>query len=544
MKKNEWVKSFRSLRWVFAAVILASGFNLMVRAQSTPAPSPGTAIAPPSERPLRMPLLMPDDFSLLHLVDWRVEYGTQDPENPLLEGDMPWDSGGVGIHGSVFKDPLDGQWKAYLVCTPPEETSAEWPQPWNSKNDHKRRLCVFTSADGVHWIRPELPEFPFGDHKTTNILFPLDQGTAAYASINIDPSDRATPYHMYALRERAPGGNGYYRYHSPDGYKWELIGGPITDPMKGDSGFFYRFGPEEYVSYYRLAFPQQPQDYLPVYESAARRSIMRATSTDGIKWTRDESMLLTLDALDHTDTQYQELVPLRVEGGYLATVTMYHPISQTQDVRIAASRDGNRWWFPDRRPALGNTPLGDYGGGLIWQSQNLIVENGRLYLYYGGSEGLHREISDTLAPSKSVGYLEDVITTNRHFLPFNAALCRASWQYDRMYALISAAGGPLVGMAVTKPQELEGKHLWVDFVTRPAKKSSNPGFDEGYLQVELLDSTDKPIPGFSRKDCTPLKGDYHALQVKWAGGETAPKEAVKAEFYLKRVFLYGFQFRK
>jgi hypothetical protein len=31
---------------------------------------------------------------------------------------MPWDSGGVGIHGSVFQDPIDSTWKAYLVCTP------------------------------------------------------------------------------------------------------------------------------------------------------------------------------------------------------------------------------------------------------------------------------------------------------------------------------------------------------------------------------------------------------------------------------------------
>jgi hypothetical protein len=113
-----------------------------------------------------------------------------------------------------------------------------------------------------------------------------------------------------------------------------------------------------------------------------------------------------------------------------------------------------------------------------------------------------------------------------------------------MYALVAAAGGPLVGMAVTKPQELARKQLWVDMVTRPAKKSSIPGFDEGYLQVELLDSAGKPIPGFSRNDCAPLKGDHHALQVKWTGGEMAPKEAKAARFYLKRVLLYGFDFRE
>jgi len=60
---------------------------------------------------VRMPLLMPDDFSELHLVGWRVEPGQPDPDNPLIEGEMPWDRGGVGIHGSVFRDPLDGPFR-------------------------------------------------------------------------------------------------------------------------------------------------------------------------------------------------------------------------------------------------------------------------------------------------------------------------------------------------------------------------------------------------------------------------------------------------
>jgi hypothetical protein len=548
--KNKARMAPRALYWMLELAILPISVGILALAQSSPLPGPGTAIAPESERVVRMPLLMPDDFSVLHLVAWRVESGIPDADNPLLEGDMPWDSGGVGIHGSVFQDPLSRKWRAYLVCTPPDETSTDWPQPWSSRNDRKRRLCVFTSEDGVHWIRPELHEVAVGDRKSTNVLLRLDQGTAAYSSIMVDPTNREYPYLMYVLREKSDEGvppagkNGFYLYRSRDGYHWELLPASITGPISGDSGFIYKFGPNEYVAYYRLGQPRQPGDYVPVYEDGARRTIMRATSSDGINWMQDKSMLLTNDALDHTDTQYQELAPLRVNGGYLAMVTIYHPISQTQDLRVAASRDGSNWWFPDRRPALGNAPLGDYGGGMIWSSQNLIVQNGRLYFYYGGMEGTHRELADSLAPSISVGYLEHVIDHGAHFLPFNAALCRASWQYDRMYALISSAGGPTVGIAVTNTRVLANKQLWVNIVTRPAKKSPIPGFDEGYLQVELLDSMDRPIVGFSRDDCAPLKGDHHAVQVKWRGGMRAPKEATKARFYIKRTLLYGFDFRE
>ena len=99
-------------------------------------------VDPHTGEDLRMPLLMPDDFSELHLVGWRVERGTQDPNNPLIEGDMPWDSGGVGIHGSVLRDPIDSLWKAYLVSTEPEVTTR------TTKGPGPRRIlgpavCVF-----------------------------------------------------------------------------------------------------------------------------------------------------------------------------------------------------------------------------------------------------------------------------------------------------------------------------------------------------------------------------------------------------------------
>jgi hypothetical protein len=499
----------------------------------------------------RMPLLMPDDFSELNLVTWRVERGTPDPNNPLIEGDMPWDSGGVGIHGSVFKDPIDSLWKAYLVCTPPE--FAPWPeQPWASDNAAYRRLCLFESANGVHWTRPKLSNESIGEHTQTNVLFDLTQGVSAYPSILVDPNDREWPYTMIALREHQgskahgvpPQGNGYYRYRSKDGKKWEPMG-KVEGPMnKWDLAFFYRNPEGGNLCYYRASGDRRPTDHVPSYEDCPRRSCYLATSQDGKTWVQDPAMAITADDLDHRDTQYQECVPLKVPGGYVAMVTMYHPISQTLNLRMAASRDGRQWWFPDRVPCFDNAPFGDYGGGMIWQNQNLIVQGKTLWVYYGGTEGAHRQISDTRIPSIRINPLQTVADKMTYFLPFNAALCRASWRLDRMYALASSAGGPTVGEAVTTARELGGAGLWVDLRTRPAKKVSQPGFHEGCLQVELLDKDGKPLPGFGRADCIALKGDHEAVQVKWTGGDTAPQDAKKAKFYLLRAFLYGFEFRK
>src|SRR2546423_865745 len=128
-------------------------------------------------------------------------------------------------------------------------------------------------------------------------------------------------------------------------------------------------------------------------------------------------ILLTADERDHRDTQYQECVPLQVPGGYIALVTMYWPLTQTLNLRMAASRDGRQWWFPDRRACLDNPPLGDYGGGMIWQSQYLIVQKGELHVYYGGTESPHRQIAHTRAPSKEIGYQGKGIGHRARFLP-------------------------------------------------------------------------------------------------------------------------------
>lgn len=495
--------------------------------------------------PTRMPLMMPDDFDELHAVAWRVELATPDRQNPLLEGEMPWDAGGVMSHGTVLRDPLDGLWKAWLVCTPAEETLDEVA----TRNHYFRRLCYFESNDGMRWRRPQLPNSSFGEYEATNIVFDdTDSGGTQYASVIVSPEQRDWPYEMFVYRQMygrpKPRHTHLHHYRSRDGKAWELIHGPIKGPMTSDVCFVYSDGRGGYVSYYRLGAEDDADAHLPVYESRGPRTrqLFRAVSPDGKEWL-DSEKIIKRDDRDHRDTQYMELVPHQVPGGYLGVVSIYRPITQTLNLRVAASRDGRSWWFPDRRPCLDNAALGDYGGGMIWQSRNLIVEGNALYVYYGASEGIHRPIFDTRAKEHVQVGLDRIINYPAGFYPFNSALCRASWRFDRLYALVPAAGGPTLGIAVTKPQELEGKRLRVNLVTRPPKRASRPGLDEGYLQVELLDAGGKPLPGFTRDDCPPLRGDHAALKVQWTGGDQAPERASQARFYLKRAFLYGFAFR-
>ena len=509
---------------------------------------------------VRMPLLMPDDFESLHLVAWRVEEGVPDPQNPLLEPAMPWDSGGVMAHGTVLRDPIDGLWKAWQVSTPAEAAPrgrranaktnpADPPRVHALTFGHtsQRRLTYLESKDGVNWYRPMLPYVSWPGHDRTNILLDLDSGgTAVYASVFVDPENKEWPYEMFVMRSPklgnvvnkvgslpAPGHHvlGSYRYRSKDGKDWDLVEGPLMTTPRGDVCYVYRQPDGSYVSYFKINGDVRDENRIIPYDNDTLtiRKVARRTSPHGSEW-GNQVTVLSPDWRDPDFTQFLEVCPVKVEGGYVALVNYYNPAIQTMSLQLAASRDGIHWWRPDRRPALANPPLGDYGGGMIWQMHHPIVEDGNMHVYYAGSEGLHGEIFDTrFGPRIEVGG-ESVIAIETPTLIFNTALCRATWEFDRLWALAPSAGGPTYGEAVTHPGNPEGSRLAVNLLVR----------NGGEFRAELLDKSGRPVPGFSVEDCHPISGDHRQTTVAWKGGEKAPAEAVKIRFVLRRAFLYGY----
>jgi hypothetical protein len=496
----------------------------------------------------RLPLLMPDDFDTFRLVSWRVEQGVPDPHNPLLVPTMPWDGGGIMAHGTVIHDPIDGLWKAWQVSTPPEVTF----EGMEAKHESQRRLTYLESKDGVNWYRPKLPFVSWPGYDSTNIIFDLNSGgTAVYASVIVDTTNKEWPYEMFVLRSpKAAGmpnkvGNlpgpkeklGTYRYRSKDGKDWKLVEGPIAASVGGgaDVSYVYREPDGSYMSYYKTYPKMRPGDRIITYDNNPRgglRSIDRRESPDGSKW-GNGTLVLARDWRDPDYAQFLELCPVKVNGGYVALVTYYDASIQTMCLQLAASRDGINWWRPDRRPALPNPPLGDYGGGMIWQMHHPIIENDTMYVYYAGSEGLHGDFHDTrLQPQIKVGG-ELVSGIQKPTLPFNTALCRASWQSDRLWALVSSAGGPTLGEAVTRPGNPAGGQLVVNVHVK----------DGGDFRAELLDRQGRTIPGFTSEDCQKITGDHHQIKMSWKGGKNAPPNAVKIRFILHRAFLYGYAWK-
>jgi len=503
-----------------------------------------TGHADSSEAIVRMPLLMPDDFESLHVVAWRVEEGVPDPRNPLLEPAMPWDAGGVMAHGTVLRDPIDGLWKAWQVSTPAKERL----EGLISRHQNQRRLTYLESKDGVAWYRPMLSFVKWPGFDRTNIIFDLDSGgTAVYASVLVDPTKREWPYEMFVMRSpemagfpnrvgHLPGPNeklGTYRYRSKDGKDWKLFEGPLAASGGAvDVSYVYQETDGSYVSYFKSHPPLREGDRIIPYDNNGRqsqRSVSRRTSPDGSVW-GNEQLVLRRDWRDPDYAQYLELVPLAVEGGYVGFVNYYDATIQTMSLQLAASRDGIHWWRPDRRPALRNPPLGDYGGGLIWQMHHPVVEGDRMHVYYAGSEGIHGAIFDSRFASLDVGGEKVISDKDSPVLPFNSALCRATWRFDRLWALVSVVGGATIGEAVTNAREPVGGQLAINVFVKPG----------GELRAELLDAAGHTLPGFSAEDCEPVTGDQSRAILRWAGGAAPLAAPLKIRFILKRAFLYGY----
>ena len=516
--------------------------------------------------------LMSEDFQERRNIAWRIEEAEKDPKNPLVEPKYDWDSACVFLHGSVIFDPTDNLWKAWYLSKPLGKGSSENPAAG-------RILTYAESQDGVRWTRPEL-DIVLRDGKKTNILLDLDSGgLCQHPSVILHPgSPPEYRYEMYLLRypeETGPNSMvkgfplppgetksaaGVYRYHSADGKRWEPWEKLALSTR--DSILVHQLADGTYRTFYKGVTPVPPGGLVP-YDVAVGecRIIVVRTSEDGTNWSGYEPVIIP-DWMDAQDTQFMELDTLPQKGGYIGTVAVYHLLTQTIDIQFACSRDGKRWWRPDRRPCVSLSNLGEYGGGMIWPLQSPIQHDGRLYFYYAGCDGLHHDYMSTelvegLRRGRNLnwphyptglrsGTEHDSYSPMAGMTWFHSAGCRASWKAGRLWAAVTASGGPMEGMLGTKTLSVRGRRLRVNAVT----------IRDGSLQVELLQGKsipgregplaegfsedEKPIPGFSRADCTVFRGDHEGALISWKGGNQCPVDQVRARFYLNQTRLYSF----
>jgi len=419
-----------------------------------------------------------------------------------LERDRPWES----ATPNWFSVLQDGETcRLWYECYDIEG--------WPTADDTS--FCYAQSSDGLRWDKPALGLFRYRGSDATNILFRLIGSEGAHSRVHgtcvfLDPT--APPEARYKAVSQGIF-EGFTPPHrvagmvSPDGLHWTRLPKPICDiPADSQYSAFWDSAVSKYVLYGRVG--------------GRGRAIGRSESSDFSSFP-PLTLVMQTDDQDPADSDLYNPAALRypyAANVYLAFPSLYQHRSDTLDIRLAVSRDGVHWSFPERAPFI---PLGapdGFDAGSLYLGQGLIRQGDELWQYYGGSGLKHEE-----------GELENLVRPDGGRV--------YSRVVSRLDGFVSADAGPDGGEFTTPPLSFTGTRLELNVQVRA----------EGELRVGLLDAAGEPIPGYSVDDCEPITGDHIATTVEWRGDADLSPVAgrpLRLEVHLRDASLYAFQFAR
>ena len=211
------------------------------------------------------------------------------------------------------------------------------------------------------------------------------------------------------------------------------------------------------------------------------------------------------------------------EGMYLGFVTIMweEPGRYALEPHLAMSRDGENWQWVGRHDAfISHGPRGS------WEEFNTQMGTGepirmgdKLYFYYSGRTYPHRPYYARENP--------EIVPQQLVESDVNIGL--ATLRVDGFASLEDHFGS---GTVETKPLIFDGQQLHV-----------NVDSQYGELRVELLDHDGESIPGFTSRDCVPIRADSTDTTVRWKDDpnlQTLAEQPTRLKFYLSNVKLYSF----
>jgi hypothetical protein len=323
-------------------------------------------------------------------------------------------------------------------------------------------VCYATSADGVHWDRPELnlyrfkmqdpsdPGGPTVEYSRNNIVFNLEESELGMDSPTVvkdlDDPDLQFRYKM-SYWHRLPTGDGIFQAHSPDGIHWTHIPKILVDA--GDRNTFH-------------FDPFRDKWVIVTHPAATFYELERFGEPNG-NFSRTRVDMEPRDKEPPTrSTDIYSFTAFNYEGMQIGLAELYGRKTTNRWVSyLAWSYDGVKWtidpervqWMPwDEQPGTFDCWRRNiHNGGVIRRGDEL-------WIYFSGrSQG-----KDEPGPGGSL-----------RTRPFTVGS-------DRLYinAEIAASGG---------------------------------------LKAGFVDPDGRPFEGFGLEDCDGIWGDNVAHEVSWRG---------------------------
>jgi hypothetical protein len=251
-----------------------------------------------------------------------------------------------------------------------------------------------------------------------------------------------------------------------------------------------------------------------------QRIIGRAESPDLINWGRDQLIVLP-DELDPPDTEFYAMASFDYDGIYLSIIEIFRTTNTWHYPELAMSRDGLHYERNYREPFIRLGDFGDFDESTVYVFQAPIVHKDKVLVYYYGGNWRG---ADALHEKGDKGIF---------------AIGLATVPRD---GFVSVDAGKLhPGRLVTRPFSFQGGGLYVTM--EAAKHNWGSGVPD--LRVEILDSNQRPIPGFTMEDSDPVRTSGRH-RMSWQGRKDVgglEGTAVQLRFHFKNTKLFSFQFQ-
>jgi len=430
-------------------------------------------------------------------------------DEKILLPDQPWESATLNWF-SVLQDPgvvdKEAKYRMWYEC---------YDVPgWPTNDDIS--FCYAESRDGIHWTKPQLGLFDYHGNRNNNILFRQIGPANAHSRVHgtgvfIDPTAPPEARYKAVSQGQWKDSDPPYRIAgmvSPDGLTWTRCPKPICDVFADSqySGFWdSRLG--KYVLYGRTF-------------ANGGRTLGRSESGSFTEFAPLKQVLQT-DSHDPPNSDLYNPAAIRYSVAanvYMMYPSLYRHDPDTLDIRMAVSRDGVHWSYPDQSKAfiaLGNA--GTWDSKTLYMGQGFIEVGDEHWLYYFGSSLCHNQ-----------GELQNFAACTQP-----RAFSRVVLKRDRFVSV--EATGPEGGWFVTPPLRFNGNALHLNVEVRSG----------GQVRVGVFDEDGKAVPGRNIEDCVAITGDHLDAVVRWKTGADVGSRAdqpTRMRIEWTNASLFGFQF--
>lgn len=388
---------------------------------------------------------------------------------------------------------IDGEWRMSFV----QDGERMLGIATANYNSNKGLVYLYETTDGLNftWKQVNMVNYPMGGD-----LF-MDSSPNSIAE--------GTKFKLTAYVSN----RGIYMYTSPDAMNWRRNETAMLPLLSGGSAeSFYDDQTGSYVCYIKrdASFGNAETPKLNIrtscrfstydpYSSWPFKKMKTPYFEDGpFPAVTGEGVTQFIGSADEQVYRTRVIKYPYAADTYLGFPWLYHASSNDRDVTMAVSRDGNDW------SVLGKPYYVDKGAFAEGIScQGLFRKGNELWQYFefGSDHG----------------------SGIRQWYRFK----------QRLDGFCSLDATDTEGSAITKSLKVDGINLSVNYKS----------FDNGYLRIQILDSTGSVIPGFESVNCVEMNGDNVARQVKWSSGKFSDLKgkAIKIQFIMKSTKLYAFE---